>query len=86
VNSKDEPGIQVSDALIGLIGKLFSFVARKDIATVSHARKALSAQQRRTLGKLNALLDRSQAETHALFEQSVSSDDLEAGRHFLDGR
>ena len=85
VNSKDGPGIQISDALIGLIGKLFSFVARMSVEEVKVVRDSLTEQQHRTLRKLNALLDRSQQETHALFEQVVSADDIEAGRALLDG-
>ena len=78
VNSKDEPGVQVSDAPIGLMGKLFTFVMRSNIAAVAAAKNALTPSQGRTLQKLNDLLDRSQTQTQALLEQVASVEAMRA--------
>jgi len=86
VDSQAEVGVQVSDALVGLLGKLFSYVTRVDAEQLLADRRALTAVQARTLGKLNGLLDRSQSQTPALFQQIVSLRSMCAGQFFLEGR
>ncbi len=85
VDSRSEPGVQVSDALVGLLGKLFSFVTRTDPAELIDIRRALTPGQVRTLGKLNDLLDRSAVETPALLHQIASMRAMRAGQFFLEG-
>ena len=58
-DSKDEPGIQLSDIVIGVVGKMFDFVAghsAREIAAVLHE---MTSQQRTTLEGLASLIDRS---------------------------
>ena len=85
VDSQNEPGVQVSDALIGLLGKLFSYVTRANPADLIAVRRALTPGQVRTLGKLNELLDRSADETPALLHQGASVRAMRAGQFFLEG-
>jgi hypothetical protein len=86
VDSRGEPGVQISDALIGLLGKLFSYVTRTDPAELVAVRRALTPVQARALGKLNDLLDRSAAETPALLHQIASTRAMRAGQFFLEGQ
>ena len=85
VNSETEPGVQASDPLVGLLGKLFSYITRTDVKQLVADRRALTQGQLRTLRKLNALLDRSGAETPALLHQVGSGRALRAGHFFLTG-
>jgi hypothetical protein len=84
VDSKAEPGVQASDALVGLLGKLFSYLTRTDTKQLITDRRELNPGQARTLGKINALLDRSNSETPALLHQVASARSTRAGQFFLD--
>jgi hypothetical protein len=86
VDSQAEPGVQVSDALIGLLGKLFSYVTRASPAQLVVDRRALTPSQIGTLAKLNTLLDRSNQETSALFHQVASIKAMRGAQFFLEGR
>ncbi|MCZ4072806.1 DUF3800 domain-containing protein [Agrobacterium sp. LMR679] len=79
--SDDEPGIQIADILIGLIGKFFSFVCETSHDEILRTRDGLTAQQKRTLRLLSELCDRSVSEnpvfTHyvlSLSDQQKASD------------
>ena len=72
-------------ALIGLLGKLFSYVTRTDGAQLLADRRSLSPGQVRTLAKLNGLLDRSNAESRSLLHQVASISAMRAGQFFLEG-
>ncbi len=85
VDSRTDPAIQAADALAGLIGKLFSYVARSGPRQIVADRQALTPGQLRTLGKLNAVLDRSDAETTALLHQVAAGRAMRAGQYFLTG-
>ncbi|RUX51481.1 hypothetical protein EOA33_06095 [Mesorhizobium sp. M4A.F.Ca.ET.050.02.1.1] len=63
--SHDEPGIQLSDIIVGILGKFLSFVCSSDDAGLMAARRGLGERQQRSLSLLNALLDRSVAENKA---------------------
>ena len=84
-DSETDPGVQASDALVGLLGKLFSYVTRTNPQQLIADRRKLTPGQARNLGKLNALLDRSEAETPALLHQVASGRALHAGQLFLTG-
>lgn len=85
VDSTAEPGVQVSDCMVGLLGKLFSYASRTDPAQIIADRRALKPGQMRTLAKLKALVDRSQAETAAMTQQVGALRSMEAIQFFLDG-
>lgn len=57
--SHDEIGIQLSDPIVGLMGKLCSFVIEEDDDTVDEAREGLNQRQRTNLATLARLIDRS---------------------------
>jgi hypothetical protein len=85
VDSTTEPGVQISDCLVGLMGKFFSYVSRTEPAQIIADRRALKPGQVRTLAKFNALLDRSNEETPALTQQVAALRSMSAGRFFLEG-
>jgi hypothetical protein len=85
VDSQSEPGVQVSDALVGLLGKFLSYVARTSPMQLKADRQALTQGQKRTLAKLNAILDRSDAETSALLHHVMSVRTMRAKEFFLTG-
>jgi hypothetical protein len=82
--SHDETGIQVSDVVTGLLGKLFSFICATDDAELVTVRRALGRQQRRNLDLLNTLLDRSIEENKAFAHFVLSLRDQEAAAFLLD--
>lgn len=85
VDSKSDPGIQASDAIVGMLGKLFSYVTRTSVPELIADRQLLTPDQERRLAKLNALLDRSDAESPALLHQVASVSAMRAGQFFLEG-
>ncbi|MBZ9763969.1 hypothetical protein LB553_24230 [Mesorhizobium sp. CA8] len=82
--SHDEPGIQLSDIIVGILGKFLSFVCSSDDAGLMAARRGLGEREQRSLSLLNALLDRSVAETKAFEHYLLSLRDREAAAFFLD--
>jgi hypothetical protein len=82
--SHDETGIQVSDIVIGLLGKFLTFVCAVDDSELVAARGALGAQQERSLRLLSTLLDRSIGENKAFAHYVLSLRDQEAAAYFLD--
>ena len=80
--SHDEPGIQVSDTVAGLLGKYFSFICASDDEVLSDARGALSHQQKRNLNLLNDLLERSIAENPVFAHAIMSNRDRFMGEAF----
>jgi hypothetical protein len=85
VDSTAEPGVQVSDCVVGLLGKLFSYASRTEPAQIIADRRALKPGQVRTLAKLKALIDRSQAETAAMTQQVGALRSMQAAEFFIDG-
>lgn len=75
IDSKTEPWVQVSDAIVGLLGKFFSFVNQTPIPELKEARAAFTDRQERSLKKLTHLLSRSIDECPAFAHYIVSSED-----------
>lgn len=73
--SHDEPGIQISDIVTGLLGKFFSFVCTTSDDELVAARHRFSAQQRRNIDLLGTLLDRSIEENKAFAHFVLSLED-----------
>ena len=84
-DSQAESGIQVSDPLVGLLGKLFSYVSRAAPRQLVADRRSLTPAQRRTLAKLNALVDRSIEETPAMAQRVMSLRAAAGAEYFLAG-
>lgn len=82
--SHGETGIQVADVVTGLLGKFFSFVCATDAEELVVIRRGLGARQKRTLGMLSGLLDRSIAENAAFAHFVLSLEDQEKAGFFLD--
>ena len=81
--SHDEPGVQASDVMVGLLGKFFSWIVETDLETVGRARAELSPIQARNAQMLAALLDRSTDENAALANTIISLVDQEKAFVFL---
>jgi hypothetical protein len=75
VDSRDEPWVQISDALAGLLGKFFSYMNRTPGVELLLARSGMSHRQRRTFVALTALLGRSIQECPAFAQYVVSAED-----------
>lgn len=75
VDSRDEPWVQISDALAGLLGKFFSYVNRTPAEDLQMARSRMSDRQQRTFAALTVLIDRSIQECPAFAHYVVSAED-----------
>jgi hypothetical protein len=83
--SHDEPGVQISDVVAGLLGKFFSFIQNNEPPELVEMRQQLSVQQGTNLGLLNKLLDRSLEENPAFVHFVLSLEDQERASFFLQG-
>jgi hypothetical protein len=83
VKSHDEPGVQISDVVVGLLGKFFSLIQNTEPPELVEMRQNLSAQQKRNLGFLRELLNRSLEENSAFAHFVLSLEDQERAAFFL---
>lgn len=81
-NSQTEAGIQLSDPVAGLLGKLFSYLNHTPLDVVEDDVDGLSARQQRSLTLLAGLLDRSTDECPAFAQYVISSEDQKRA-HFM---
>lgn len=70
--SHDEPGVQASDVMVGLLGKFFSWIVETDLETVERTRAELSPVQARNAHLLATLLDQSTDENAVLTHNIIS--------------
>jgi len=82
--SHEEPGVQISDVIAGLLGKFFSMIHQQDLDELLHLRSVLNQQQRRNLALLRQLLDRSLKENKAFAHYVFSLHDCERAAFFLE--
>ncbi|MEN7537298.1 hypothetical protein [Aurantiacibacter flavus] len=75
VDSRTAPWVQVSDALTGLLGKMFMFAANHDVNEIGEALSGLNDRQRTTLDTLRNLIERSIDECQALVHYVISLED-----------
>jgi hypothetical protein len=85
-DSKAEPGVQISDPFVGLLGKFLTYIGGTDISALQRDRRGLTAVQRSNLAALNDLLDRSAAETPAFMQNILPLADMQRANAFLEGR
>lgn len=81
--SHDEPGIQLSDVITGLVGKFFSYVCATDQKGIIAIRGSLSVQQQRNLRLLSELFDRSTSENQVFAHYILSISDQQKAATFL---
>ena len=75
VDSLAAPWVQVSDALAGLLGKLFRYVSSTPVDDIAKALTGLSTRQRRALETMVDFLERSVEECPAFAHYVVSLED-----------
>lgn len=75
VDSRTAPWVQVSDALAGLLGKLFSYASNTPVNEIELALANLNARQRGALDTLVGYLDRSIEECAGFAQYVVSLQD-----------
>lgn len=80
--SHEEPGIQLSDVVAGLLGKYFSFICASKDEALSDARSTLNHQQRRNVDLLHDLLERSIAENPVFAHSVISTRDQTVAEAF----
>jgi hypothetical protein len=73
--SHDEPGVQMSDVIAGLLGKFFSLIQGTSLEDLIEMRENLNAQQECNLALLKHLLDRSLEENRAFAHFILSLED-----------
>jgi hypothetical protein len=83
VASHDEPGVQISDVVAGLLGKFFSLIQSTAPPELHQIRESLTIQQKRSLGLLSELLDRSLRENPAFAHFILSLEDQARAAFFL---
>lgn len=85
-NSKVEAGVQVSDPIVGLLGKFLTYVRQADLEDLVKAAGSLSPLQSANLAALNDLLDRSVAENQAFVHSVMGATDWARAQGFIEGR
>lgn len=83
VDSQNDPGVQISDVVVGLLGKCFGYLIRTEQPELLAARAGLSPAQRASLEKLAKLLDRSTNENPAFAHCTLSLEDRKRAAMFL---
>lgn len=83
VDSKAEAGVQVSDALIGLLGKLITYASRTEPSQIRSDMQRLTDCQRHAIRQLNVLMDRSNDVSPAVFNNVLSNRAIAASGFIL---
>lgn len=81
--SHDEAGVQISDVVAGLLGKLFSMVQRNSSEELDRVRSGFTSQQQRNHAMIRQLLDRSVEENAAFAHYVLSIEDQNRAAIFL---
>lgn len=84
-NSRNEPAVQVSDVLCGILGKHFSCMEKLSIEQLEDWKSSFSEQQHRNVALLARLVDEADAECSALIFNQAPSDSRAKSLWFLDG-
>lgn len=84
-NSQTEAGVQLSDPVAGLLGKLFTYLNRTAINDIKTDLAGLSDPQKRGLSLLARLLDRSKDECPAFAHYIISAEDQRRAQFVLYG-
>ncbi len=84
VNSHSEPGVQLSDPVVGLLGKFFTYLNRTPMGELHQDMNGLSDQQRRSLALLSRLLDKSTDQCLGFAQYIISAEDRHRAHFVLD--
>lgn len=84
-NSQSEEGIQLSDPVAGLLGKLFSHINRTPLDDLAEQMVNLTDQQQRSLLLLARLLDASTDECPGFVQSTISAEDRQRASFVLEG-
>jgi len=84
-NSKSEAGVQLSDPIAGLLGKLFSHVNRTPLDDLDKQIANLTDQQRRSIALLAKLLNASTDECQGFVQPIISVEDRQRASFVLEG-
>lgn len=84
-NSRNEPAIQVSDVVCGILGKHFSCMEKLSIEQLETWNTKLSDQQRRNVALLAKLIDKADEECQALIFNQAPNDSIAKSLWFLHG-
>lgn len=84
VDSKEEPGVQIADIVVGILGKAFTFFNRTVMDDLKIARVRLSPVQLHNLAQLATLIDLSIAESEGFAHHVLSYEDQQRAALFLD--
>ncbi|HDS1074859.1 TPA: DUF3800 domain-containing protein [Stenotrophomonas maltophilia] len=82
-DSKDEPGIQLSDAVAGLIGRHFSYLQAHSLTELMQRRVHFDGTQTRSLAMLRELIDRSDGFSEGLLHSVMPLDLLFKNEAYL---
>jgi hypothetical protein len=82
-DSKSEPGIQVSDIVVGLIGKMHSYFAQNSREDISQTRVSLTGPSLKNAELLRDLIDASREANIAFLNHISSMDDIDKMNLFL---
>lgn len=82
-DSKAEPGVQLSDALIGILGKMITYASRTEPSQVQRDMRGLSVRQKHAIRQLKVLVDRSDDITPAVFHNIMPNRAIAAGGFIL---
>jgi hypothetical protein len=83
-NSQTEAGIQLSDPVAGLLGKLFTYINRTPLDALEEELGGLSNRQQQSLTLLARLLDRSTDECPAFAQYVISAEDQKRAHYMLE--
>ncbi len=81
--SKSEPGIQISDIVVGIIGKMHSYFAETPRDEVAETRASLSGTSMKNVELLRDLIDASHEENIAFLNHVSSISDIDKMNLFL---
>lgn len=84
-DSKDEPGIQLSDIVAGLIGRHFIYLQSHSLKDLVQRRVQFDGMQRRNLALLKELIDRSDEFSEGLFHSVMPLDAVFKNGAYLHG-
>ncbi|WP_439125915.1 MAG: DUF3800 domain-containing protein (plasmid) [Pseudomonas rhizophila] len=84
-DSKNEPAIQVSDILCGLLGKHFSFMEKCSIEQLEETSEKMTAQQRRNVDLLARLVDKADEKCPAFIFNQAPQESNAKSLWFLHG-